>query len=98
MAKAGAVVALTLVYGFNAVIAFAASVLAVGGDGSSTNVLFVGTIFAVAIASCLGVSIGLAMREMYVRSVLCGIAALPLAFGIMVAIWWFAASIKGLAT
>lgn len=98
MDNAAITIALVLVYGFNVLIAFAATILAVGGDGSSGGTLLVGSILAVVIGSCLAGSIALAGRKMFIRSVLCGIAALPLAFGLTLGIWWLLILIKDLAT
>jgi hypothetical protein len=98
MEKMGITIALALIYGFNAWIAFFASILAAGGDGASAGVVFVGTIFGLVIALCLAGSIAFATRKMFIRSVLSGVAALPFAFGMTFGIWWLVVSIKELAT
>jgi|SRR6266850_1306509 len=98
MENAAMAIALVLIYGFNTLAAFFAAVLAVGGDGSASGVWFVGTIFAVVIASCLVGSIFLAGQKKFISSILCGIVALPLALGATFGISWLVISIKELAT
>lgn len=70
-------------FGTSGVVAFVASILAVGGDGSSTGVKQVGGFSAICIAGALWLSIWLARRGWLISSILAGFIPVLVLFGIV---------------
>jgi hypothetical protein len=76
-------VGLFISFGTSSAFAFFASILAVGGDGSSTGVQLVGGFFVVCIAASLWLSIWLARRGWLVTSILAGFIPILVLFGVV---------------
>ena len=82
------VIGLFISFGTSGAVAFFASILAVGGDGSSTGVKLVGGFLAICIAGALWLSIRLARRGWLVSSILAGFIPVLVLFGVVIIGGW----------
>ena len=76
-------IGLFVAFGTSSFFAFFASILAVGGDGSSTGVRVVGGFFVVCIVASLLLSIWLARRGWVITSILAGFLPVLVLFGVV---------------
>lgn len=76
-------IGLFISFGASSAVAFFASILAIGGDGSSTGIQLVGGFFVICIAASLWLSIWLARRGWLVASILAGFAPILVLFAVV---------------